>query len=63
MLKLHMLIKTVSNNDVLTLFIDEEDPNNLGIRIENQEKNLRTTYKLAMLDIDVININIPPADI
>lgn len=62
MLKLHMLIKTVSNNDVLTLFIDEEDPNNLGIRIENQEKNLRTTYKLAMLDIDVININIPPAD-
>lgn len=62
MLKLHMLIKTVGNNDVLTLFVDADDPNNLGIRIENPEKNLRTTYKLAMLDINVINIDIPPAD-
>jgi proliferating cell nuclear antigen len=62
MLKLHMLIKTVSNNDVLTLFIERDDPNYLGIRIENPDKNLRTTYKLSMLDIDVINISIPPAD-
>lgn len=62
MLKLHMLIKTVSNNDILTLFIERDDPNNLGIRIENPDKNLRTTYKLSMLDIDVINISIPPAD-
>lgn len=62
MLKLHMLIKTVSNNDVLTLFVEKDDPNNLGIRIENTEKNLKTTYKLSMLDIDVINISIPPAD-
>jgi proliferating cell nuclear antigen len=62
MLKLHMLIKTVGNSDMLTLFIDGDDPNHLGIRIENPEKNLRTTYKLAMLDINVVNINIPPAD-
>lgn len=62
MLKLHMLIKTIGNNDVLTLFVEKNDPNNLGIRIENQEKNLRTTYKLSMLDIDVLNMNIPPAD-
>jgi proliferating cell nuclear antigen len=62
MLKLHMLIKTISNNDVLTLFVEKSDCNHLGIRVENQEKNLRTTYKLAMLDIDVLNMNIPPAD-
>lgn len=62
MMKLHMLIKTVSNNDVLTLFIERGDPNNLGILIENPQKNLRTTYKLSMLDIDVINISIPPVD-
>lgn len=62
MLKLHMLIKTISNNDVLTLFVERGDSNNLGIRIENQEKNLRTTYKLSMLDINVLNMNIPPAD-
>jgi proliferating cell nuclear antigen len=62
MLKLHMLIKTVSNNDILTIFVDRDDPNNLGIRIEKPDKNVRTTYKLAMLDINVLNINIPPAD-
>jgi proliferating cell nuclear antigen len=62
MLKLHMLIKTISNNDVLTLFVERGDSNHLGIRIENQEKNLRTTYKLSMLDINVLNMTIPPAD-
>jgi proliferating cell nuclear antigen len=62
MLKLHLLIKTIGNNDVLTLFIDKNDPNNLGINIENPDKNMKTIYKLAMLDINVININIPPVD-
>jgi proliferating cell nuclear antigen len=62
MLKLHMLIKTISNNDVITLYVEKDDPNHLGIRIENDEKNLRTTYKLSMLDINVLNISIPPAD-
>lgn len=62
MLKLHMLIKTVTNSDVLSLFIERDDPNHLGILIENPQKNLRTTYKLSMLDIDVINISIPPVD-
>lgn len=62
MLKLHMLIKTISNNDILTLYVERNDPNSLGIRIENQEKNARTNYKLSMFDINVLNINIPPAD-
>lgn len=62
MLKLHMLIKTISNNDVLTIFIEKDDPNRLGIRIENLDKNLKTTFKLSMLDINVLNINIPPVD-
>lgn len=62
MLKLHLLIKTISNNDVLTLFVDRNDSNRLGIHIENQDKNMRTTYKLSMLDINVLNISIPPAD-
>lgn len=62
MLKLHMLIKTIGNNDMLTLYVEKNDPNHLGIRIENQLKNLRTTYKLSMLDINVLNMSIPPAD-
>ena len=60
MLKLHMLIKTITNNDILSLFILKNDPNILGINIENIEKNVKTTYKLSMLDIDVLNVEIPP---
>ena len=33
------LLKTVSNNDVLTIFIRKNNMNELGIRIENKEKN------------------------
>lgn len=62
MLKLHMLIKTVGSNDVLTIFIEESDPNKLGIQIENPEKNVKTIYRLNILDINVLNITIPPAD-
>lgn len=62
MLKFHMLIKTIQNGDILSLFIHKNDPNILGITIENNEKNVKTTYKLSMLDIDVINVDIPPAD-
>jgi len=57
-----MLIKTIQNGDILSLFIHKNDPNILGITIENNEKNVKTTYKLSMLDIDVINVDIPPAD-
>lgn len=62
MMKLQMLIKTVTNGDILTLYVAKDDPNHLGIRIENVDKNYRTNYLLDMLDINVLNIKIPPAD-
>jgi len=62
MLKLHMLIKTIGTNDLLVLYIRKDDPSNLGIKIVNNEKNVETNYKLSTLDIDVLNIEIPPVD-
>lgn len=62
MLKFHMLIKTITNTDVLSLFILKNEPSILGITIENSERNVKTTYKLSMLDIDVVNVDIPPQD-
>ena len=62
MLKFHMLIKTITNSDILSLFILKNDPNILGITIENGERNVKTTYRLSMLDIDVVNVDIPPQD-
>jgi proliferating cell nuclear antigen len=62
MLKFHMLIKTINTNDLLVLYMKKNDPGNLGIKILNNEKNVETNYKLATLDIDVLNIEIPPVD-
>ena len=62
MLNLHKLIKTINSSDTLTLFMDRNDMNHLGIRIENGEKNSKTVYKLNLLDLDRENISIDPAE-
>ena len=62
MLNLYKLIRTSNSNDTLTLFIETEDMNHLGIKIENGEKNTKTTYKLNLLDLDNPKITINPAD-
>lgn len=61
MLNLHKLIKTINSNDTLTLYIDSDDMNHMGIKIENGEKNTKTTYKLNLLDLDNPKIQIDPA--
>ena len=61
MMRLHLLIRTLGAKDILTLFVERDDPNHLGIRIVSPEKSSQTTFKLAMLDINVTNISIPPA--
>ena len=55
------LIKTMNNNDTLTLFIDKDNVNKIGIKINNQDKNTQTIYKLNLLDISEEDISIPPA--
>ena len=62
MLKLHCLIKTIGTNDLLTLYVTKNEPSILGICISNNDKNVQTNYKLSTLDIDVLNIVIPPVD-
>ena len=62
MLNMHKLIKTINSNDTLTMFMDTNDPNHLGIKIENGEKNTKTTYKLNLLDLDNQKISIDPAE-
>lgn len=60
MLNLHKLIKTINNNDTLTLYIDTADVNHLAIKIENIDKNSRTVYKLNLLDLDHQDISVDP---
>ena len=61
MLNLFKLVKTMSNNETLTLYITQNDPSRLGIRIENGEKNTITNFKLNLLDLDEEEIEVPPA--
>jgi len=62
MLNLYKLIRTINSNDTLSLFIEESDKNHLGIKIENAEKNTKTTFKLDLMDLDHRKIQVDPAD-
>lgn len=62
MINLFKLIKTITNNDTLTLYIDDKDKNKLGIRVENSVKNQVTNYKLNLMDLNEDNITIPAAE-
>ena len=61
MLNYFKLIKTMSNNDTLMLYVKKENPNVLGIKIENNEKNQVTIYNLNLMDLHQETIEIPPA--
>ena len=58
-LNLFKLIKALQNNDSLTLFVEKNNTNQLGIRMENGEANQITQYKMNLMDLNQENINIP----
>ena len=53
------LIKTMGNNDSLTLYLPQSNPNKLGIRMENSDKSTVTNYFLKLFDTDIEDIKIP----
>lgn len=61
MINFFKLIKTMGNSDTLTLFVKDGKESLLGIRLENQEKNIKTEYQLNLMDLNEDNMTIPPA--
>ena len=59
MIYLFKLIKTLSNNDSLTLFLPASNPNKLGIRAENAEKGTTHTWMMKLFDTNIQNIELP----
>jgi len=59
MIYLFKLIKTLSNNDSLSLFLPASNPNKLGIRAENAEKGTTNTWMMKLFDTNVENIEFP----
>lgn len=62
MIQLFKLIKTMSTGDTLTLYQEVDDTDNLGILIENGEKNQKTRYKLKIQDISEEELDVPPTE-
>ena len=61
MLNMFKLIKTMTNSEVLTLFIKKNNENKLGIKMEDNDKKSKTVYYMNLLDID--NENIQAGDV
>ena len=62
MINFFKLIKTMGNNDTLSLCIEEDNESVLGIKLENCEKNSITKYSLNLMDLHEENIHCPPAE-
>ena len=53
------LVKTVTKDDTISFFIEEANPNTLGIKIDNAHKNYVSNFKLQILDIDIEDFTLP----
>ena len=56
---LYRIVKTATNDDIMTLQIDKDDSNHLKIILENGEKKQVTRYSLSLLDRDEPHIDMP----
>lgn len=59
MMSLHKLLKTIGNNDTLTMYVTKDKPDILGILIHNKNKKTCNTIWYNLKDVDEIEIDIP----
>lgn len=56
---LYRIVRTATNDDTITFYVEENDSNTLGILLEDGEKRQITKYKLNLLDRDEAEYEIP----
>ena len=59
---LYRIVRTATNDDTLTFYIDADDANSLGILMENGEKKQVHRYKLNLLDRDEPDLTLPETE-
>jgi proliferating cell nuclear antigen len=59
---LYRIVKTATNDDTLTFYIEKGDHNHLRILLENGDKKEVTRYSLSLLDRDEPNIEMPSTE-
>ncbi len=62
MMSLHKLLKTIGNNDTLSMYVTKEDSDKLGIVIQNKKKRINNKIIYNLLDVDLVHIDIPEID-
>jgi proliferating cell nuclear antigen len=60
MINLFKLVKTMSNNESIVLYMKKSDTTKLGIEILNGEKQMVTHFALNLIELDIKPISIPP---
>ncbi len=59
---LYRIVRTATNDDTITFYIEENDPNTLGVLLEDGEKKQVTRYKLNLLDRDQPEFELPETE-
>ena len=56
---LFKIIRTMDNGEILTLFIEEDNQDELGIKIESEKKNSVTISYLSLMDLNEDDLELP----
>lgn len=56
---MHKLMRTCGSHDSVVLYVLRDAPHELGIRIQNSEKNSQTSFQLKLLELDDRHISLP----
>jgi proliferating cell nuclear antigen PCNA len=56
----HKLIKTLDKDDILCMYVEDDDRQNLVLKVSNPEKKYETIFKLKLMEINKTQFNIPP---
>lgn len=59
---LHRMIRSMSSNDLMSWKIFDDEPHVMCIELENSDRRTTTVSKLKLLDLEEVNISIPPTD-
>jgi proliferating cell nuclear antigen len=62
MINFFKLVKTMSNNESLVLYMRKSDTDKLGLEILNAEKQMTTRFALNIIELDVHPLRIPPVE-
>ena len=59
---LNRLIRSMDKDDTLTLYVEDDNRQYLGLQIDNNEKKYKTNYRLKLMDLDNHILTVPATE-